>query len=541
MIIEPLFRDNILSNIYNSFVFFFKFNDMYTYAGVIAGALLIFWAMTLVCSPREYEAFVPQENFRFKKSPADFAALGCLLLSVAVYACGMFSLEQSIFYGFDSMTIDFIDSMKEGMKSVFGEWRFTPLGGIDYNLILGISNNYLIINIYILLKQLLCIFLLYKFLSFVPVAKRLVAITLINLVPAVFVVNNVIYLEQSIIIFVLLSLMSAEKYRKSGKGVFLLLFMIFMNLAIYSKETVIIFYAGLGAYLLLEAVIDGKITLNSFFSPLKTIKNFPVEWIMFWSMFIYATAWLLAAPVEENRYLVTHAYPLLQVMAAHWVELAINGLALVIAVYKTVAERGKNLCCFCEGGLFGASAITVFMVFYLQTGSFSDFMLSYYVYIPAIVSVAYIFYALSQKSILSVFAIALLCGSSVQNYKILIAQQGAYRRDIAEYIVNMAKDEETFIYLYCKKSIDEKFWKTMAWSSALKYASPNAKIVLKTDLDIYKFYQREEDKFFEKRLAAPVSGDYILVNRTDNSQPPLRKDIELVYQNKVYALYKLKE
>ena len=105
----------------------------------------------------------------------------------------------------------------------------------------------------------------------------------------------------------------------------------------------------------------------------------------------------------------------------------------------------------------------------------------------------------------------------------------------------MAKDEETFIYLYCKKSIDEKFWKTMAWSSALKYASPNAKIVLKTDLDIYKFYQREEDKFFEKRLAAPVSGDYILVNRTDNSQPPLRKDIELVYQNKVYALYKLKE
>ena len=39
----------------------------------------------------------------------------------------------------------------------------------------------------------------------------------------------------------------------------------------------------------------------------------------------------------------------------------------------------------------------------------------------------------------------------------------------------------------------------MAWSSALKYANPNLRLKFKTNLDIYKYYLREEDKFYEKQ------------------------------------------
>ena len=538
MIKESLFRSDILSNIYHNFIFFLSYNDMYTYAGISFFILLFVWGTTFFSSPNCYRCFVPQENFKFKKSIlSNKLAIVGLFLSVVLYICNMFAMEQSVFSTFDSMTIDFIDSMKHGIKSVFGEWRFTPLSGIDYNLIHGISNNYLIINIYILIKQLLCIYLIYQFLSFIPVTKRLVAITLINVVPAIFVVNNIIYIEQSIIIFVLLSLMSAEKYQKNNNKIFLLSFLIFKNLAIYAKETVILFYAGLGIYLLLEDVFDNKITINSFFTPLKLFKTIPMEWIMFWSMFIWFTLWFLSSPIEENRYLTTHLYSLLDVISAHKVELLLNLTAIIVALYNIIIGKCRKIFLFCEGTLIGSTIITVFIVFYLKSGSYSDYMLSYYLYLPAIFSTIYIFYALNQKMILSIIVGIVLCISAWQNYMIIDNQQGKSRRDIAEYIISNAKYKDMSVYLYSTDIIDYKWWKTMAWSSALKYANPNLRLKFKTNLDIYKYYLREEDKFYEKQLGYPTLGDHILVNKKSEKDYHPDANQKLVYENKFYQMY----
>ena len=77
----------------------------------------------------------------------------------------------------------------------------------------------------------------------------------------------------------------------------------------------------------------------------------------------------------------------------------------------------------------------------------------------------------------------------------------------------------------------------MGWSASLKYAAPDARLHLKTDLDIYSFYHAEDSKFFRMLLGKPEKGDYILVNVTERPAFVPAPEYETVYQNKVYRLY----
>lgn len=535
---ETLFNSDILSSIFHNCIYYFSFQDMYVYALSVLAILILLWLSVRPFAVNDYQPFFPTGTEKFDcKKRADWFGAAALLLSVAVFTANMLFQENSLFNNFDMMTIDYIDSMKQGIKSVFGEWRFTPLGGIDYNIAFAITNNVVVLKFYMLIKQLLCLWLACKLFAFMPVAKRLFMLAVINFIPAVFWMNNVIFQEQNILIFIILSLFALQKYQHSGKPRYLLYFVLAMNFAIYTKETVVLFYAGYGIWLAVTAVLNGKITLESFFHPLKTIKTLPVEWLMFWSMFVYSTCYLLADPIEENRYILAHSVSLAEITDIYKTELVLAMLTVAVMLVKLCRKQFKAMDMLGEGSVFGSLLVVYFIVFRLRIVPASDYLLSYYLYLPAVFCTAYIFRNLSSKWLLGVFASVLILWSGRENYAINLAQQGKDRRALAEFVIARAKNEDMTIYLHTNQRIDYKWWKTTAWSSSFKYAAPESRLRFKTDLDIYRFYIREDDRFFEMTLGRPEKGDYVLVNVMEKPEYVTGSDYETVWQNKTYRLY----
>lgn len=109
------------------------------------------------------------------------------------------------------------------------------------------------------------------------------------------------------LIFICASLLMLKKYLAAPRTSLLILFCILMNLAIYTKETVILFYAGLLAVDVLYLVFRGTVKPASFLHPFKTAKELPLEFIMFLSMAVFAFIYLLfGLGIESNQYVSAH-------------------------------------------------------------------------------------------------------------------------------------------------------------------------------------------------------------------------------------------
>ncbi|MBR1648360.1 MAG: hypothetical protein IJ689_02035 [Alphaproteobacteria bacterium] len=534
MIEEPLLKDNILSNIYHNFAYWLNYDELYYYLG-LGTAIIIFlsFGMAAFCQGK-YPPFIPE----IKKEKLKIISLLTLVLSFGVYLFSVFAANSSVFSNFDMMTIDYIDSMKQGIKGAFHKWRFTPLHGVDYNLIFAISSNTAFINIYIAFKQLLILYLLNIFLSFLESNKRLLILAVINLVPAVFQINSTIFPEQNIAVFVLLSLILLVKYQKTSQKSCLLWFAICMNLAIYSKETVILFYFGILLCLILQAVISGKITLNKMLHPLSLLRQFPIELIMVVSMFVYTSGYMLLTVYgeQENRYLDTHSFFFDEILRCYAAELILNFIALAVMLYKTVSSKRFYIL---WDGLIIASGVITAVIFYLQIAPVSDTFLSYYLYLPAMFCVAYILGECRKTYFAGLLMIISFLYCDYQTFE---RYQGKDRKNVAEFITDLAKQKETFVYMQSSESSDYKWWKIMAWSSALKYSFPDTELILKSDFNFYKVYQREKDKFIEKRqVRFPQAGDYVLANKIIDPDYEPWGDYQIVYENKSYVIYYLKD
>ena len=469
-----------------------------------------------------------------KKS--DKSALVVLIISFCLYVVNIFSLDGTVFNAYDTMNISNIQNMRYGVKPVFDSVRFTPAGSIDHNVVYAITSNYRLIDCWNFIKQALVLFLLYRFFAFGPVAKRLLMLAVINFIPAVFWMNNVIFQEQNILIFVLLSLLALNKYQQSSKPRFLLWFVLAMNVALYIKETTVLFYAGLGAWLVLNAVFCEKITFWSFRHPLKAIRTLPVEWLMFWSMFVYSTYLKLAEPIFDNRYLYSHARSLAETADVYKTELVLTAAALLIMAVKFIRRRFSAMNLFGEGGVLGCAFIVFYVIFRLHIVPASDYLLSYYLYLPAVFCTLYIFSNLSNKILWGLAAAGILTWSAKVNYDVWQAQQGKDRRQMAEFIIAGAKDNNMSIFIRSKELIDFQWWKTTGWISALKYAAPDSKLKFKTDIPLYRFYLPASDKYFETVAGQPEGGDYVLVNIKDEPDYVPDKS-EVVCENASYRLY----
>ena len=539
MIEEAFFQSDILTNIYRNFAFHFSWygnNGYFPAVAAIILCLLVNWLSVRFFFAGKYPSFVCEKSCFF--TPADRPCLSVLLFSVCLYAGAVFGQEMSLFRNFDNMTIDYVESLKRGTLPVIAEWRFAPLQGIDYNILYGITHHPLVIHFYVLLKQILCLYLLYRLFVHIPVSKRLIMLSLINVVPAVFAINGIIFSEQNILIFVSASLLCLKKYGQTGKSGSLLGFLVFMNFAMYSKETVILFYAGFALYLLFDAVIREKISLTSFVRPWQTLRMFPLEYLMFWSMFLFATCWLLLTPVnEENRYVETHARSLSELVPGYFTELLLLLAAVTVLFVKLFKKEWGRLSLFGEGSLCGCLMIAGYVVFGMRIAPLADGFLSYYLYLPAVFCTAYIFANVSRNKILVPLCAVVALLSLYVDAASFAAAKGKDRRDVAEYIISQAKYRPVTVYLQIKGTTDHRWWKSMAWSSALKYVAPSARLLLKVDYDIYRFYVREGKDFVRKIPARPNAGDYVLVNLKDDPGYTPKTDYVSAYRNKTYQLY----
>ena len=316
MITEPLFQDNILSNIYHNFQFYFGYNHFSTAVLAVIGLnLLAVLAVRMFFNLKTYQLLPAEKYYIALGNKKDIFSAALFFLSLSLYVINVFSLNGTIFNAYDTMNIDSIQNMQRGIKPIFDSVRFSPLQSIDFNIIYAVTHNFRVVDCWTIIKQILCLCLMYKFFDFVPVYKRLVMLAVINLLPAVFWINNAIFSEQNTLIFILLSFFSLRCGGNSYKTINLIGFILFMNLAIYTKETNIFIYAGMLISFVLHRVFTGEIVLKSFLHPFRTLSQMPLEYILFCAMLIYSIMYLLQSNLlTDGAYLKHNHRSLLELL-----------------------------------------------------------------------------------------------------------------------------------------------------------------------------------------------------------------------------------
>lgn len=238
MIEIPWLRSDVAANIRNNFAFYFGYERFGLYAACVAAVIVLNCMAVKFFFAGEYRFSAGDRRFFFnRKDKSELAGTAALAFSFLLYALNLFSLELSVFGNYDQMVVNNILDMRRGLQPVFTSMRFNPAAGIDHNIIYGITHHYALIGGWVLLKQALCLWLLYRFFVFVPAARRLFMLAAVNFLPAVFWVNGIVYSEQNTLIFVLLSLTALQKYDGRHGLRQLLWFALWANLAIYTKET----------------------------------------------------------------------------------------------------------------------------------------------------------------------------------------------------------------------------------------------------------------------------------------------------------------
>lgn len=310
MIEIPWLRSDVAANIRNNFAFYFGYERFGLYAACVAAVIVLNCMAVKFFFAGEYRFSAGDRRFFFnRKDKSELAGAAALAFSFLLYALNLFSLELSVFGNYDQMVVNNILDMRRGLQPVFTSMRFNPAAGIDHNIIYGITHHYALIGGWVLLKQALCLWLLYRFFVFVPAARRLFMLAAVNFLPAVFWVNGIVYSEQNTLIFVLLSLTALQKYDGRHGLRQLLWFALWANLAIYTKETNIFVYFGILLYLVLAKVWAGKITLRSFLSPFKTVAGMPAEGVLSGCLIIvYYVVFHLQIACFPDRYKTWYMY-----------------------------------------------------------------------------------------------------------------------------------------------------------------------------------------------------------------------------------------
>ena len=530
MMSVPFFRDNILSNIYHNFKFYLEYDNFFAAVLAVAVAsLAMVFIVGRFCKSKEY-SLLSNEAYYFSVSKnTDKLALALLLFSFVLYTINIFSLNGTIFGAYDTMNIDNIRSMQRGVKPVFDSVRFSPLHNIDYNLVYALTHNFRVIDYWVIIKQFLCLFLMYKFFDFVPVGRRLCMLAVINFLPAVFWVNNAIFGEQNTLIFMLLSFLCLKCRDNKLKTVNLLGFALFMNAAIYTKESNTLIYGGILAFLVLRRVFAEEITLRSFLHPFKTLSEMPLEFILFGTLLIYSIAYLLQSNLLTDGAYLRHNYHALSVL------LKIYGFELIIAAVAVImlainlAKSGDYLL---KGIIIGSIMMVFVLVFYLQISGYPEYYKTWYLYLPAIFFTAYVFINIPRKFLLPLTAVALFC-SLVLNCRLYNREEGQSRYELAEFIITQS--DKPIVLCVDSKNVKDS-WKAESFNSALKYVYPEGKILFRTNHKFRPVLAEENDEFFRFENGECQAGDLVIINKLDNNSA---KEENIRYENRIYQVYQM--
>lgn len=555
MINEPLFQNNIINTIIRNFSYYLFDTLWVAYAAALMLILYGFYYILRKYGCSACPKLFPAEIHKFdKSSPLQWSALAFFTLIIIIYSAVIYSLDDTLFNNFDLMSLNTIMTFHRGLSSYYSATRLAPVSFFDLNYLYAITHNFNIINIYIILKQLFISLLLYRFLNFMPVAKRLFLIGMITAIPSVFWINNIIFPEQNMLICILLSLIFAKKFSESGKYINLWYFIIFTTLAVYTKETVIVFYTGLMTVGVLQNVFNEKINFSNLFKPLKLAKEFPIEFFIFLIGLSFAVFYFFVTDTSEsNVYIRIRLADYSALLKLYKYEIALTVLAWLVAIKKLIRKETGNAL-FNEGLLMGGTFVLLFIIFHLKIITILSHVQykSYYTMLTAIFSSMYIFQNLNNRKILTVVFASSLIFSAVLNYKIYKNEDGWYYRETAEFFGKRLDNEKKITIMFSPQS-EKSAWVRENWSSAYAYYFPEKNITFKlsnlekgsqnSELSLIIYHRLKGYLTTIEAGATPVSGEYYIIKKgegDEDEQLLAKMPHDLVFENTRFKVYKIK-
>lgn len=553
---EPLFQDNILQTIVRNFTNSFNYGYwFYSFLAIIAFIYIFYCLLTKIGKQKVlYPNLFNQDIYNFdKQNKLDWLTLAFPALGFVILAMCIYSLDDTLFNNYDLMSISTTNAFSRGMlPSIVFMNRFQPTAFWDMNIIYAITHNYNLINIYLIAQAVIISYLLYIFLTSIPVKRRIILIGCCIICPTFFWLSNAIFCEMFILIYILGSLLAIKKFSVSGKAKYLWFYILLMNMAIYAKETVILFYFGILACSILYNVFIEKINLNSFIHPFRTMKQLPLETLMFLSMALFALAFLVTtASIEENNYLDIRNSQIIDMLLLYKFEIVLTLMASFIALFKIFRGKINNNPMFEEGIILGSLVIVLLIIlkFKLVPILWHVELKTYYMILPAIFSMIYIVKNIKSRVFISLFFTGIIIYSTIANYKIYQNEQGIYYHDVAKFMgSDFDKKEKNKIFLTTNS--EKIVWAASTWSSSYKHYFPDYKIVFKyPDFQVENFLFLFTSGYLHmynvlSKADKPEAGDYYVVKKT----PKIAEDMELikgmkyekVHENKIFEIYKIK-
>lgn len=542
----PLFREDILSRIFNNFHFYLTSNE---WGGHFLLVCLVLGAYLLLFRPHNhcYAGLRWKETYYWQKT--DMPALIFPAAVFIFYLAVFYRQEASIFSYPDLMSHLNLDIFKNGVTPVYGHYeRVRPFGFWENNIFYAVSENMHILNLTVWLSVLAFMAAMYFWLDFIPVKKRLTLIGLAVLLPGYFWTNNLIFNERIWLIEVILSLIFLRRFLRQGTLADLAIFALLMNIALYSKETVTLFYAGIFAVFGSEKILTGKIVPKDFLHPVQLLRKFPVEITLFNSLlFFFVFYHLILFSIKDSAYLDRRTGEFIKLISLYWYETVVSMIAAAILVFRLVRNKIHTLW---DGIAAGSLAVTGY-VYYLSLMPESQFMdwKSYYLILPCIFLTIYVLNAVKNLKLFYVLAAFITLYSINFNYTHMDRLEGKEYRGVAEFISKNSQTGKTF-NLYMSPHSEVNIWWYGTWASGLKYVFPDRKINIKLPgLPQYEnelmilFYQQDKENYQPLSIIKekPQKGDYYLLRRNQYYNEDMEFIIGLprirVYENRSFEIY----
>ena len=523
MFTPPLFEPDILSTLWRNFSFYFL-DGYWGYVYLVIMGLVLSQLLWIRARPPVWT--FPERHYLFeRRAPGHKAALAAVFAAFVVLCAVVYTQEMSLFANFDLMSIGTTVNFVEGKGTGISDIRFSPFGNVELNLFYAVSHNFYIVNGMVLAETALLLYLLYRLFDFIPVPQRLYALALAAVYPALVWVNNPIFPERLMLIFICLSLLMLKKYLTEPKISSLFWFCILTNLALYTKETVILFYAGLLAAEVVYLAYKGIIRPASFLHPFKTARLLPAEYMMFFSMAVFAFLYLLfGLGIDSNAYVSAHTGN--EVWKKYYLEFFICFCATAALIF------GKKTSFLPVGLLTGSWFILIFVAWKL--GIYNENTAAYYAIVSGLFGLFIVFYAVEQKAVLLLFGAVCLIMAAGQNICLYQKQNGDAYADTARFISHLPDPQPIFV----KDSLGGKYESYIVdcYRSAYKYYFPNRDFVFKTNSpadtqgNLLKF-----PLIYQER---PQPGDLYVENKFYRTGVP--DNYELLHENRLFRIFRVK-
>lgn len=559
---RPWLQDNIWSN-------FLKFN--YTYIstrqwplclGIIALVLVVsmFFLRKFLRDKKLYEGSFSDKVYVFDyKKASDWIALLAVMAGIVFTEVYILTLENSLFENYDLMAINTTRTMRYGLVASFDYIRVIPLGSWYLSSLYAITQNIIIIKIFVLFQTMLAAWALSAFFNYIPVARKLWMIAILLVMPTLLQTANIIFPERDMIIALMLGLIFARKYCRTHQIRWAAAFLLFVNIAFYTKETCIIFYFGIVLTSLIYNIVAQKIVMKSLLKPWKIIQIMPLEFLLGLSLLGYTVIFSMMQN-GTNFYLSANTQTLMQQLETYRLELILMGLAMGIAIYRLIKFYSeKNNPMFRSGLLVGAvcTAIMVVAVFKLSPSTPHLAGKSYYMLTSTIFVLAYIFEYLKSKKTVGILCAILLIYSILTDIAFHQQNKGIYYREVAEYMAEhtVPKSVNHLFVLegpYVTKTLWQ--WIIETWSTSYRYYFNDRIFVIKSDVHYLDRSIVQKLRVFNNipliyfplvPQPQPVKGDWLVINKENQTTKAinLRQEYsgKLVYENALFEVYAPKQ